>query len=45
MDIIYDMVTGLVLSVITKNETTDMREYGPVHEYGSDYEERTGDFS
>ena len=47
MDIIVDMVTGLVLAVVNKGEEPDwkkLREDGPVHEYGSDYE-KTSDFS
>lgn len=37
---IIDSVTGMVLYVETGNQKTDLRGYGPVQEYGSDYEER-----
>lgn len=37
---IIDSVTGMVLCVEAGNQKTDLRGYGPVHEYGSDYEER-----
>lgn len=37
---IIDSVTGMVLYTKAGEQETDLRGYGPVHEYGSDYEER-----